>query len=93
MRYLIVTYPKSTAVVGIALGITVCVSTAATGHYPQIAWGVLLVIASISAWVWLMRREHVAAIAEIAARADAQHAAYLRGADFEIYGDQGRLEL
>lgn len=86
-------YPKWIAAAGVVAGAAVAIGNAVDGQPQNIVGGVILaaVVAIVVAVIrWL---EHARIASEIASRADAQHAAYLRGDDIGTYGAEGRPQL
>ncbi|KAA8885736.1 hypothetical protein F3087_29350 [Nocardia colli] len=83
-------HPKVFAFASIASGAAAAVNNIALGN----PWGVVIgsawMVASVAWLAWLRSRDRAAATREIAARADAQHAAYLAGDDWGVYGYRDR---
>ncbi|WP_433521591.1 hypothetical protein ACQPZ2_30360 [Nocardia pseudovaccinii] len=86
-------YPKLIAGAGVVGGAAISIGNAINGHPENIKAGSILaaVVVTVVVVVWWLERSRIAS--EIASRADAQHAAYLRGEDIGIYGDEGRPQL
>ncbi|WP_433717060.1 hypothetical protein ACQP2U_42590 (plasmid) [Nocardia sp. CA-084685] len=93
---LVKTFPKLSAGIGIAVGLGLVIGGLANNpseNFPASIAGVVAVAVCGGLLWWQLARERAAAAAQIAARADAQHAAYLRGEDFGIYGTNDLPEL
>ncbi|MDE1672019.1 hypothetical protein [Nocardia gipuzkoensis] len=93
---LVRTYPKLSAGIGIAVGLCLLIGglvNNASENFPASIAGAVVMAACAGLLRWQVARERAAAAAEVAARADAQHAAYMRGEHFGVYGTNDLPEL
>ncbi|MFD8249196.1 hypothetical protein [Nocardia sp. NPDC059691] len=93
---LVRTYPKLSASIGIAVGLCLLIGglvNNASENFPASIVGAVVMAACAGLLRWQVARERAAAAAEVAARADAQHAAYMRGENFGVYGTNDLPEL
>ncbi|WP_181719740.1 hypothetical protein [Nocardia gipuzkoensis] len=79
-------YPKQSAAAGIAFGLVGGIGNLADGQLDSGLFGVGLAAGLTGVLVWLIHKDRAAAAAEVAARAEAQHQAYLQGDDWGTYG-------
>lgn len=83
-------YPKQSTIAGIVFGLIGGIGNLVSGEFGPGAFGLVWAAAFTALLARLIAKDRAAAAAEISARADAQHLAYLAGDDFGIYGTRDR---